>query len=209
MGLSKNYNNIFVLFEKEYQNHLDTILHIPNLSNNYKLSIYNSLYDLENLNNDSFSCLIIYINIKTIDDILYNNLKRFIYKGGGMMAFHSTTNSFRNQLDFSNIIGSNFVRHGKIAKYNVDPKSNKDVSTFKVNSFSIEDELFRQKYHKNIKVNYLYKTNRIIEPIIWSNRYGKGNVIVISPGHRIETLKNINLQTIIINGLKLITKNYA
>jgi type 1 glutamine amidotransferase len=203
-----NKERVFTLFEKKYSGHLDALLDSIEIHRNYSFDIYSTIHKIDLLDIRKYKILLIYLNKKTINDTLFNRIHDFIMNGGGMIAFHSMTNSFRNQDEFYKIIGARFIRHGKMTKYLAEPKNKKDSRLFGTNGFEIEDELFRQKYNDSIKIHYVFKGTKIEEPLVWSNTYGNGLSIGISPGHRIETMKNKGIQEIVCNSLKIIKNGH-
>ena len=63
----------------------------------FKIERYYSAEKLLLLDNRKFSCAILYANLRIINDNWYKKLETFVLLGGSFLAFHSTTNSFRNQ----------------------------------------------------------------------------------------------------------------
>jgi len=195
---------ILTVVGDEYSLHLEGLLAPPVVWGPYSFVVHHSPAAFAGLDIDRYAAVCLYVNIKTIPDDLYRRLTGFIRRGGGMIAFHSTSNSFRNQPSFETVLGARFLRHGKTARYRIEPAGADDPLAEGVPAFEVEDELFRQRYASAVKARFIHRSARIAEPVVWSKRYGKGTVIGISPGHRVETMKDENLRRIFANGLRMI-----
>jgi len=195
---------IFTFFEDAFSPHLDALIGAPELTRHFAFETHRSIEDFAALDPGAYAALCLYVNVPSIGDGPYRKLLEFIRRGGGLMAFHATSNAFRNQPSFFDVLGARFVRHGKIGRYAVEPAGAEDPLAADAGEFEIEDELFRQRYRSGIRIHCVYRGPRIVEPVVWSNRYGKGAVVGISPGHRVETMKVENIRTIVGNGLRMI-----
>ncbi len=199
-------SRIFALFDDEFSPHRKALLGAPDLKAHFLFEVHPSLADLGMLDPKIHSALCLYVNIKTIDDAPYERMLAFIRGGGGLMAIHATSNAFRNQPSFFDVLGARFVRHGKITRYGIGPANADDPLASGVDEFEVEDELYRQQYRNGVKTHFVCRGRRTAEPVAWSNAYGKGKVIGISPGHRVETMQNEDFQKIVFNGLKMVCK---
>jgi type 1 glutamine amidotransferase len=195
---------IFVCFDDEFLPHRDALIGAPDIKRHFTFEPHRSIEDFAALDSGAYAALCLYVNIPSIGDGPYRKLLAFVRRGGGLMAFHATSNAFRNQPSFFEVLGARFVRHGKIGRYAVNPAEAEDPLAAGAGEFEVEDELFRQRYRSGIRIHCVYRGPRIVEPVVWSNRYGKGAVVGISPGHRVETMKNENIRKIIGNGLRMI-----
>jgi type 1 glutamine amidotransferase len=195
---------IFALFEYDFSPHLEALLGSSFLSGHFEFDIRHRTEEIASLDPVRHCALCLYVNIRRIRDDLYGRMEEFIRIGGGMIAFHSTSNAFRNQGGFESMLGARFVRHGKITRYGVEPADPDDPLARGISGFEVEDELFRQRYCEGVKTHFLYRGARIVEPVVWSHAHGKGMVVGISPGHRVETMENKNLRQIVLNSLHFI-----
>jgi len=176
------------------------------IMDSYRFDIFHSVKDFTHLNNLKYSIVIMYVNIRIIKNIHYNKLKDFVKNGGSLLALHASTNSFRNQPSSMDILGARFIRHGPIQKYRINRIATSKIFSKDINEFEIEDELFRQEYHPETKIHYQYKRRSVVEPIIWSKTYGKGKMLGISPGHKVETFQNTHYRKIIQKSLKWLSR---
>jgi len=198
--------SVFILVNLSFSEHINTLVSAKTIMDSYQFDIFHSVKDFNHLNNLKYSIVIIYVNIRKIQNNHYNKLKDFVKNGGSLLSLHSSTNSFRNQPSSLDILGARFVRHGSIRKYKIHRIATSEIFSKGINEFEIEDELFRQKYHPEIKIHYQYKGRSVIEPIIWSKIFGKGKSVGISPGHMIETFQNTHYRKIIQKSLKWLSR---
>jgi type 1 glutamine amidotransferase len=104
-------------------------------------------------------------------------------------------------------IGARFIRHGPTRKFLVQPAHSIYKVYSGISEFIVEDELYRQEYTETAIAQFKYQGNRFTEPLVWTNKYGEGQIVGISPGHRIETMKNPKLVTIMEQSLVWLMRN--
>jgi type 1 glutamine amidotransferase len=192
---------VFALIETEYCEHLQSLLQSPTIKRDFQVEISHDIEELTRLSRDRYSILVIYVNIKCIRDDLYEKLDGFVRTGGGLLSLHSTTASFTNQPTFKEMVGARFIRHGPIRKFLVRPAHSISKEFFGISEFFVEDELYRQEYTETAIAQFEYQGRQLTEPLVWTNQYGEGRSVGISPGHRIETMKNPNVVTIMEQSL--------
>ncbi len=181
---------IFALIDEEYSGHIQSLFCCPDIMDQFQIELFHTVEELSVLSRDRYAIVILYVNMKRIRNELYEKLDRFMRAGGGMLSLHSTTASFTNQPSFIDMAGARFIRHGPIKKYQVRPAPSRFKDYSGIEEFVIEDELYRQTYARRAKPQFIYVGSRLSEPLMWTNAYGKGETIGISPGHRMETMQH-------------------
>ncbi len=124
-------------------------------------------------------------------------------EGGGILAIHSATASFKEANRFFEILGGRFVGHGAVEK--IEVKRVKD-EIFDVGDFVIKDELYIHELQPGIDVHFTAKHEGKDIPVVWTYRYGKGKVCYAVPGHTTTSMKHPSVQGILRRGLKWVTE---
>ncbi len=150
-----------------------------------------------------FSALVIYIHHKRISQSALKSLDAFVSGGGGILAVHSATASFKEANRFFEILGGRFVGHGAVEEIKV--KRVKD-EIFDVGDFVIQDELYIHELLAGIDVHFTAKHEGKDIPVVWTYRYGKGKVCYAVPGHTTVSMKNPSVQGILRRGLQWVTE---
>lgn len=197
---------VFILVNYRFFEHIKTLVSAKTIMDSYQFDIFHSVKDFSHLSILKYSIVIIYVNIRKIENNHYNKLKDFVKNGGSLLTLHASTNSFRNQPSSLDILGARFIRHGLIQKYKIHRIATSEIFSEEINELEIEDELFRQEYHPEIKIHYHYKGRSVVEPMVWSKTYGKGKILGIFPGHKVETFQNAHYRKIIQKSLKWLSR---
>ena len=75
--------------------------------------------DLAALGGGGYDGAIVYLHRQTINDEALDALDRFVAGGGGLLAVHSASASFKQVPRYFEILGGRFITHGKIEPYTV------------------------------------------------------------------------------------------
>jgi len=150
-----------------------------------------------------FSALVIYLHHKIISQLALIGLDAFVSEGGGILAIHSATASFKEANRFFEILGGRFVGHGAVEK--IEVKRVKD-EIFDVGDFVIKDELYIHELQPGIDVHFTAKHEGKETPVVWTYRYGKGKVCYAVPGHTTTSMKHPSVQEILRRGLKWVAE---
>lgn len=160
-----------------------------------------SLEALPGLRLDSFRALVLYFHHKTLSAPALAALERFVHQGGGLLALHSASASFKEEPDYFDILGGRFDHHGPVQVYRVEPAVLASELSGASGSFSIRDELYRHKYDPGNTVHFWVETEQGREPLVWTRSYGQGRVCYCAAGHCSATLRHPSIQSIIRRGL--------
>lgn len=156
--------------------------------------------DLAALDGGGYDGVILYFQHKTINDEALDALDRFVAGGGGLLAVHSASASFKQVPRYFDILGGRFVTHGKIEPYAVR-RTDQAASFFSVSDpFTVTDELYIHQYDNNVVIHYATETPTGPEPVVWTKEYGKGRICYISMGHKARVFNQEAVRRIVLEG---------
>jgi type 1 glutamine amidotransferase len=160
---------------------------------------------LEQLPGDvnSFAALVLYFHQKTITPSALARLDSFVKNGGGILAVHSATASFKDEPHYFEIIGGRFIGHGEVEDFAIRPVKS-DIFAG-INEFTVKDELYLHELQPGIEVHFTAQHEGQDVPVVWTYHYGKGKVCYAVPGHTAESMKHPAMQEILQRGLMWVT----
>jgi len=149
---------------------------------------------------DKYSAMVLYYHGKTISDAALTRLDGFVGSGGGVLAVHSATASFKDSLRYSEILGGRFTGHGPVESFEVRSKR---YDIFRgIEPFTIRDELYIHELQPGVDIHFTASHEGDETPVVWTQRYGRGRVCYAVPGHTTNSLKHPAMQEILRRGLK-------
>ena len=157
---------------------------------------------LPQLDLDYFQGMILYYHHNRISDAALKALDDFILAGGGVLAIHSATASFKGSPHYFEILGGEFTSHGPVEPFDVIPSQDDDDIFGGLSGFTNTDELYLHDLVDDIRVHYhtLYQGERA--PMVWTRLHGDGRVCYACPGHRTQTMRIPEYQAILQRGLQ-------
>ena len=160
---------------------------------------------LEKLPTDlnSFSALVLHYHHKKISSSALGRLDNFVKNGGGILAIHAATASFKEALPYFKILGGRFIGHGKVEPFEVT-KVRDDIFGG-IENFVVKDELYIHELEPSIEVHFTAKHEGKDIPVVWTYRYGNGKVCYTVPGHTTGTMRNQTYQEVLQRGLEWVT----
>jgi hypothetical protein len=87
----------------------------------YRFHRVGSLEVLPQLELKSFQAMALYIHHKTISASALESLDDFVRRGGGLLAIHSASASFKQEARYFQILGGRFVGHGPVEAFQLQP----------------------------------------------------------------------------------------
>lgn len=153
---------------------------------------------------ESFSTLVLHFHHKTISLTALGALDTFVQNGGGILALHAATASFKHALPYFKILGGRFIGHGKVENFKVQRV--RDDMFGGIENFAVKDELYLHELDPNIKVHFVAKHEGKDIPVVWTYHYGKGKVCYAVPGHTTGTMKNPTYQQVLERGLEWVSE---
>jgi type 1 glutamine amidotransferase len=168
---------------------------------------FEHVHSLEKLpvNANKFSALIFHYHQKRISLEALARLDEYVKNGGGILAIHSATASFKqNALPYFDILGGKFTGHGKVELFEVKNQNSEIFSG--IPGFAVRDELYLHELNDSIQVHFTSRHDGKDVPVVWTNLYGNGKVCYSVPGHTSGSMKNHNYQRILQRGLEWVTE---
>src|SRR5512136_2139973 len=101
-----------------------------------------SLQVLPELDMLSFKAIVLYFHQQAISASALACLDEFVRRGGGVLAIHSATASFKQEPRYFEILGGRFRTHDPIETFTVRQTASSDDVFGQVGSFQIKDELY-------------------------------------------------------------------
>ena len=166
---------------------------------------FRHITSLEKLPRDltSYSALALHYHHKKISSSALGKLDEFVKNGGGILAIHAATASFKETLPYFKILGGRFIGHGKVEPFEVTKV--KDDIFSGIENFVVKDELYIHELETDIEVHFTAKHEGKDIPVVWTYRYGDGKICYAVPGHTTGTMRNQTYQNILQRGLEWVT----
>jgi uncharacterized protein len=155
-------------------------------------------------NLETFSALVLHFHHKTISDRALKKLDMFVKNGGGILAIHAATASFKETLPYFEILGGRFIGHGPVEGFDVT-KVRDDIFGG-IDNFIVKDELYIHESQPDIEVHFTAKHAGKDIPVVWTYQYGKGKVCYAVPGHTTKTMQNKTYQQVLKRGLEWVCR---
>ncbi len=173
----------------------------------YKFARVNSMEELPKIDLSGFHSLVLYFHHKRITEPALDAFNDFVAGGGGVLALHSVTASFKDTDRFSGILGGKFSDHGPVKTFDLCPVSSETKIFEKVPEFRVKDELYFHDIQPDIEIHFTTTLDGQSIPMIWTRTHGKGRVCFASPGHRAASLLIPEYQCVLTHGLTWVSNN--
>jgi type 1 glutamine amidotransferase len=172
----------------------------------FNFSWVQSMEILPNMDMDRFHGVVLYFHHKAISEAALDVFDAFVFRGGGVLAIHSVTASFKNANRFTEILGGKFTGHGPIKAIDMLPASPPSMIFNGISEFRLIDELYLHDLCSDIDVHFstLYKGRPI--PTVWTRIHGKGHICYACPGHRAASMRVPGYQHLLSRALSWITQ---
>jgi type 1 glutamine amidotransferase len=144
--------------------------------------------------------LVLYFHKKQISQAALQALDLFVSRGGGVLAIHSATASFKQDPHYYKILGGRFAGHAPLAPFTVQPVEGSLLAKTSA-AFSVRDELYLHDLQPGVSVHFVAEHAGENVPVVWTLPYGEGRVCYACPGHTSQTMRNPAYQNILRNGL--------
>jgi hypothetical protein len=163
--------------------------------------------DLTTVNN--YDILILFLHEETgkrmhegLPEPWQEAVKNYVHEGGFLIAFHDVLFS-RNKILSENLCGHFRALLIKDAEIEVNVKEKHPINE-NISNFRVSDEEWsgiNPSVGSGELLTILFSTPKD-QPLIWLREYGKGEILVISLGHKKELINNENIRKIIDNAIK-------
>lgn len=144
--------------------------------------------DLCRLPEGKYDALLLYLHRQTISGKALSTLTEFIRTGGGVLALHSATASFKTRPDYFDILGGKFAGHGPVSEFTC--RETGHDFTRGIGDFTLRDELYRHEMTGPVEVLYTAEDDTGEHPAAWLRSFGAGRVFYLVAGHRASAFAN-------------------
>jgi type 1 glutamine amidotransferase len=164
------------------------------------------LNDLLGLDVERYRAMVLYFHHKQADPEAFAAFERFVRRGGGILAIHSATASFKDQAReergrYFEILGGRFTGHGPVEAFAVQPAGGIDPTFEGIKPFAVKDELYLHDLQPDIRIQFASLHEGELQPLVWTRQEGDGRVCYVGPGHRAQTMQQPPVQAILQRGL--------
>jgi len=157
-----------------------------------------SLEALPRLALDSFQVLVLYYHHKAISPAALDCLDAYVRRGGGVLAIHAATASFKQEPRYFDILGGRFVGHGPVESFAVRPVD-QDPLFGDIPPFTVRDELYRHEMVAEVRVRMVGGAEDV--PVVWTRHHERGRVCYCVFGHTISAMRHPQVQEVLRRGL--------
>jgi uncharacterized protein len=167
---------------------------------------FEHIRSLEQLPDDveKYSALVLHYHHKRISPAALVRLGDFVKRGGGILAIHAATASFKETLPYFDILGGRFSGHGKVEQFEVVNQSS-DIF-IGIPNFCVKDELYLHELNDRIRIHFTASYAGKDVPVVWTYQYGKGKVCYAVPGHTTATMRNQDYLQVLQHGLQWVMR---
>lgn len=145
--------------------------------------------------------VVLYVHHDTISLPALERLEQFVAGGGGLLAVHSASASFKHEERWFELLGGWFVEHGPIEEFEVRPFRLQGSAFGEIPPFSVRDELYRHEYDPANRVRFYTDVGGEQEPVVWTRSLGSGRVCYCALGHTVRSMRHPQVVQILRRGL--------
>lgn len=150
-----------------------------------------------------FAALVLYYHHR--DDALaaadLDAFRGYVERGGGVLAVHSATASYKKTPAYFDVLGGRFTGHGPVEPIAIRPAAAPDPVFAGIPAFTVKDELYLHELQPDIRVQFETTFRGRTEPMVWTREVGAGRVCYSCPGHRAASLLVPEVAEILRRGL--------
>lgn len=154
---------------------------------------------------EGYAALVIFIHHKEISAGALERFDTYVNDGGGVLAIHSATASFKAQLPYFEIIGGRFIGHGPVEEFEIRPLAESTVFQ-DIPAFTVNDELYLHELQPGITPHFVTTYEGQEVPMVWTYQYGEGRVCFAGPGHLASTFQNAHFRSVLQQGLTWVSR---
>lgn len=141
------------------------------------------LESIDGINPNGTDAVVLFFHEKDIKEPNLKALTTYVDNGGLLLCIHGALASFKTYSEYNKLTGSLFTGHGNI----------KSMTVTGISEFTIKDEPYEFKLSEGCHI--LCESDGL--PICWVNKFGKGSVIGLSPGHKLNTIMNLGFKNMV------------
>jgi type 1 glutamine amidotransferase len=160
-----------------------------------------------------YAALVLYFHHKRLSPPALSAFEAYVANGGGVLALHSVTASFKETIPFFEIIGGCFTGHGVIEPIQVQPLPESWLLEG-LPPFTVRDELYIHELQTGLTVHAVAQVpgggqQGQVVPLVWTYQYGKGRICYACPGHLTASLANPSYQEVLRRGLRWVSEPHG
>jgi type 1 glutamine amidotransferase len=175
----------------------------------YRFRRLASLEALPHLSLDSFWAIVLYVHHQSLSLAALDCLDRFLERGGGLLAVHSASASFKEERRYRDILGGSFVTHGPVEEFRVQPAARDDAVWGDIAPFRVRDELYRHEYDAANRIRLYTLVGEEREPVVWTRCWSEGRVCYCALGHTVSAMRHPAVQQTLQRGLSWVCDQEA
>jgi len=168
----------------------------------YNFTRVNSMEDILKFDMNVCCGMVLYFHHQKISEAALVAFDEFVTGGGGVLAIHSATASFKDSGRFADILGGKFSGHGPVEPFSITPVSSENEIFGNIPEFQIVDELYLHDLKPDIETHFTTIHNGQLVPMVWTRIHGKGRICFACPGHRAASMRISEYQQILTRGLE-------
>lgn len=157
--------------------------------------------------------IVLYIHQQKISANVLQVLMDFVSQGGGLLAVHSATASFKNEPHFFDILGGRFTGHEPLRELHIQPANPADDIFAGIGPFHLLEEPYEHDMDPACEVHFSAESQQAADnrslPVVWTRLYGQGRVCYCLPGHRAAAIRHPSVREILQRGLAWVCRRTA
>lgn len=148
---------------------------------------------------ERFAALVLYFHHKSLSPAALTRLETYARQGGGILALHSATASFKGCPSYFEILGGRFVGHGRVEPFEM---VNCGGGLFDdLPNFTVTDELYLHELSADIQVHFTARYEGRDVPVVWTRHHGRGKICYAGLGHTVGSMNHPVYQDLLRHGL--------
>ncbi len=176
----------------------------------FKFTRIRHLDMLPMLDLEAYAGMVLYYHAEDLHPDALQAFRDYVAGGGGVLAVHSASASFKKIDEYYEVLGGRFVNHGAVENFKLVPGSLMDDIFGRGERFTIYDELYRHEYDSDNAVHYYVEVETGAgelekEPFVWTRDFGQGRVCYCAFGHTVKALRQPGVQAILQRGLRWVS----
>lgn len=155
-----------------------------------------------------YKAVVLYYHHKdaVLSDFALSALDSFTRQGGGVLAIHSATASYKQNPAYFEILGGRFIGHGPVETFEIKPAGPETGPFAGVKAFRVTDELYIHEHSSSIQTHMVTEYQGKQVPVVWTRKHGSGRLCYLCPGHRAESMEHPAMVELIRQGLGWVLK---
>lgn len=126
----------------------------------------------------------------------------YVRSGGGLVAVHSGTASYRDAPAVRGLLGGVFVAHPDPCDVVIEPRRGHALTRGVEETFTVHDEHYEMELDDaQADVFLRSRSSHGVQPGGWTRREGRGRVCVLTPGHFAPVWLHPSFQRLLENAL--------